>query len=131
MAKIAIVDDDSDFVDLIAAALHEFGYETGSCTTAGDAYSFICREMPDVAMVDMKMGTGYDGVQIITALKLNGETAAIPVILCTGRADAEVFNLSQSSDTPAVRILHKPFDLSELRQAVAEEIANAEAATTN
>jgi len=125
VAKIAIIDDDSDFVDLMAAALHEFGHQTVECSEAADAYTRISQELPDLVMTDMKLGPGLDGAQVIRAMRLNTQTSCIPVIVCTGRYDAEIAELWQEQKLPGVRMLFKPFDLADLNRAVTEELAGS------
>ncbi len=84
---IAVVDDDPVYLALIQEVLANEGEQTLLCDGHEDAAAMICREQPDVVILDLWMAGGATGWAVLDRLRSDPNTADIPVILCSGDAD--------------------------------------------
>jgi CheY-like chemotaxis protein len=86
MPKVALVVDDSMLVRCtICRFLEERGYAVETATNGSEALQVLARVKPDLIVTDMQMPQ-MNGSELITALKSKPETAAVPIIVVTGRA---------------------------------------------
>jgi CheY-like chemotaxis protein len=76
-------------------------------------------EMPDLIICDLLMPE-LDGYQVLSTLRDDGRTAAIPFVLLTASAAPEEHQ--QGIDRGAAAFLTKPFHLDDVRAAIAKFI---------
>ena len=113
--RVLIVDDDPDMLVIASAALEHAGYEVQVAADGLAALAAIRREKPDVVILDFAMPL-LSGPDVLTALKTQSDTSAIPVIACTATAGL--------SDVPAIRsqgfdeVLLKPVEPAAVIRAV-------------
>ena len=75
----------------VVAALREAGHQVTVAYDGEEALQKVAQERPDLIVCDVMMPR-KDGFQVLTELKANPETANIPVIMLTAKAqDADVF----------------------------------------
>lgn len=111
-ARILVVDDEEDIIELVRFVLADAGY---SVVTAGDgrqALAAVAAEMPDLILLDMKMPI-MDGKQFAAELRRRHDDAA-PIIVLTAAADAR----KRALEVEAVGWLAKPFELPDLLRIV-------------
>jgi adenylate cyclase len=87
-ARILVVDDVPDNVEILQMRLESQGYEV---VTAGDGYEALekIRELrPDLILLDIMMPK-MDGIEAVKQIKADPSLPFIPVILVTARADAK------------------------------------------
>ncbi|HLJ69414.1 MAG TPA: response regulator [Chloroflexota bacterium] len=124
MARIAIIDDDLDFLRYVCQALGDEGWEPLPCSDSLSAFDTVRREQPDAVLLDVRMETGQSGLDICRFLRLHPATATIPIILCSADSITVRNNAAWLSEHD-VDILNKPFDLDDLYAAVAAAAARA------
>jgi CheY-like chemotaxis protein len=108
VAKILIVDDDSDIVTMLVQVLQDEHYEVRSAS--GEAGLALAQaEQPSAILLDIMM-PGMDGVEVCRRLRANPQTAHIPVIAMS--ASARLSERATEMDVDG--LLAKPFDLNEL-----------------
>lgn len=117
MTRIAIVNNDPDFLSLMDDLLDDEGYDSLVVHEAQHAYETLKSEGPDLIILDIRINEPEDGWNIAQLLTLDPETHHIPVIVC-------------SADLPSLRAreqwlreheigaLPKPFDLDDLLASV-------------
>jgi len=81
-AKILIVDDDPDMVELLRIALTEAGYSTCSATTGTQALAEAQRSSPDLVVLDLLLPE-MNGFNVCENLRRNPATASVPIIMIT------------------------------------------------
>ena len=85
MQLSALVVDDSMLVrHTVCRFLEERGFTVTAVSNGQEAIEEVEHQRPSLIVTDMKMPK-VDGTQLITALKSNPETAAIPIIIVAGR----------------------------------------------
>lgn len=125
--KILAVDDEKHILRLVQINLEKAGYEVITAGNGREAVDKVHSEHPDLIVMDVMMPemTGFEALQ---ELKENPETATIPVIMLTAKAqDADVFHGWQSG---ADLYLTKPFNPLELL-AFVKRIMEAQAEAIN
>ncbi|MGH2485985.1 MAG: response regulator [Ktedonobacterales bacterium] len=120
--KILVVDDDVSIADLLTQSLSEEGYDVYKSVQSLRVYDAVREHQPDLILLDLMMPylEGEDELQL---MKLSPDTARIPVIVVTARAEADLrkeeANLRQLG---VVHIVSKPFDLHALVQLVKQTV---------
>ena len=131
-ARILVVDDEQDLLEILKFNLETEGYEVVTATSAEDALLLDIASF-DLLLLDVMMG-GMSGFAMARQLKDNPATAQVPIIFLTAR-DTENdtvtgFNLGADD------YISKPFSLREVMVRVravlrrtAKEIGEEEAKT--
>lgn len=131
MKCVLVVDDDPDIRELIIWKLTQAGFAT---LTAGDGEAGLAVAMagdgdgriPDLILVDWMMPK-MAGIELCRALRANGPTARIPIILLTAKAqEAEV---ERGFAAGVDDYIVKPFSPREMVSRVQALLARSEART--
>jgi CheY-like chemotaxis protein len=114
-ARILIVEDQPDTLEMLAAIFEKRGYEVVACDSAGQAVEVFGRKEFDVLISDVGMPS-MDGLQLIKTIRERSGDKRLPAIALTGYA-------SQNDAAAAIaagfdRHLSKPVDPNELAEAV-------------
>lgn len=114
-ARILVVDDDPDTLEIIKIGLEFRNYEVITATNGEEALLKISSENPNLAVLDVMMPK-IDGLEVCRRAKENFFTSQIPIILLTARGQIEdkVHGLSLGADD----YMAKPFDMRELAARV-------------
>jgi len=111
MSRVLVVEDDPDIADLIVHALERAGYDASSVASGTDGLASVRARPPDLLVLD-RMLPGMDGRDVCRALRADRQTAAVPVIMVTARA--EETDRVTGRDLGADDYLTKPFSPREL-----------------
>ena len=116
LKKILVVDDDSDLLDVVEDYLEEYNVCRGS--SGRDGIEKMTSQSIDLVITDVHMPDG-NGYAFLEFLKV--EFPNVPVILMSGVDDIDV--AQESLDRGAITFIFKPFDRSELGQAVEKALS--------
>lgn len=119
MAKILIVDDDPDCIELLSIHLLHRGHAVVGAKDGPAALESASWERPGLILLDLRMPS-VDGIRVIEILRGNSLTAATPIILMSA-ADRE-FATRRLTPDPIVRFIEKPLDFDALDKLVTELI---------
>ena len=117
MTKVAVVNDDTMFLDLMAYLIEERGWAAMICRESDKAFQAIKEELPDLIILDIRMERPESGWTVLELLTLDPVTRDIPVVVCS----AAVFDLREKEDwlnARGITILPKPFDINDLYHTV-------------
>jgi two-component system, OmpR family, alkaline phosphatase synthesis response regulator PhoP len=111
MAKILIVDDEKDIVDLISYNLEREGFNTITVFDGGKVLSAVKLQNPDLIILDLML-PGMNGLDVCKMIRANQETAPVPIIMLTAKADEvdKIIGLEIGADD----YITKPFSVKEL-----------------
>ena len=79
-AKICIVEDNPDSLDMITCMLRLQGYEIISATDGQEAIDLLQEERPDLIITDIQM-PNVDGIELIRRLRSQAELSQIPILV--------------------------------------------------
>lgn len=85
-AKVLIVDDEKDFVEMFSLRLQETGEIVFTAYSGQECLEKLAREMIDVVVLDIKM-PGMDGIETLKEIKKR--FPIVEVILLTGHGTIE------------------------------------------
>jgi two-component system, OmpR family, alkaline phosphatase synthesis response regulator PhoP len=110
-AHVLIVEDDEDIARLLAHSLARTGLTTEIRLSGADVLTRIRRDRPDLLLLDVML-PGLDGRDIARAIRSNPETAGLPIIMITARAEEadRVAGLELGADD----YITKPFSPNEV-----------------
>jgi two-component system response regulator (stage 0 sporulation protein F) len=117
--KLLVVDDQPGVRFLICEIFREEGYSVAEAGNFEEAIETAKKFMPDVALVDMRLGNnkGYDGGDIVKELK-QYIPELISIIIT---ADGEPDKINKAMMNGAVYCLEKPFTVGEIVGVVNEQ----------
>jgi CheY-like chemotaxis protein len=110
--KIVVVNDNPEFLELVETLLSEERYDVVVCQFGDRAYQLIKELLPGLVILDVRM-VGVDEWQVLDMIKLDPETAAIPVIVCSA-AVREIEAAEARLQEQNCDVLLKPFNIDEL-----------------
>jgi DNA-binding response OmpR family regulator len=117
---VLVVEDDPDICDLVRFRLERAGYRVISAGDGEAGLALALEQRPDVAILDVMMPK-LDGYEVTRRLRANPDTARLPIIMLTARAQEE--DISRGFEAGADDYLKKPFSPQELRARVEAVIA--------
>lgn len=110
-ARVLVADDNADIRDYLSRLLHAAGYQVTTVTDGQAALNAVRAGAFDLVISDVMMPR-LDGLSLVTALRADERTAAVPVLLLSARAgqEASIEGLRAGADDYLV----KPFSAAEL-----------------
>src|SRR2546430_15804217 len=113
--KILVIEDDPVARADLEARLAANGYTVARAADAASALTGVNREHPDLILLDLGLPAG-DGDLVLERLRKNEALASIPVLLVTGRSDADTRKRVEAMGVAPVPT--KPVDTEVLLAAV-------------
>lgn len=111
-AKILIVDDETDNVNVLERILKIEGYTNLQSTTDSRDVKTIYQEFsPDLVLLDLRM-PHMDGFEVMGLLKEINKGPHLPILVLTALQDDDT--LLKALDSGAQDFIKKPFDLPEV-----------------
>lgn len=109
--SVLVVDDESAIQEMIRFALGRAGMKVRCAADGLEALTKISDEKPDILLLDWMM-PGISGLDLTRRLRRNSQTAEIPIIMLTARANEndKVAGLNAGTDDYII----KPFSPREL-----------------
>ncbi|HME60697.1 MAG TPA: response regulator, partial [Candidatus Binatia bacterium] len=125
-AKILVVDDDQNLLELARARLAGAGYDV--VTAPGDEQALAAAKSGnfDLSIVDLRLAD-QDGITLME--KLHSVNSEMPVIILTGHASVE--GAVEAMKRGAYTYLTKPFDPRELVLQIGRALQSHQLATEN
>jgi signal transduction histidine kinase len=127
MKTILLADDEENLRTLVRTTLDQPGYRILESADGAAALALARREQPDVVVLDWMM-PNMTGIEVVSALRRDAATAAIPVILLT--AKGQHADHAEAAASGVTAYLVKPFSPLELLTKV-EELCRATEAVGN
>lgn len=120
-AKILVVDDDPDFVEIMRTILERHGYKVITAANGKQALDQVKAAHPDLMLLDIMMSTVLDGLNVSEQLAQDPDAKYMPVIMVSSIADTPHANLFPMEEQPHMDAwLSKPVDPNTLLNKVAE-----------
>jgi two-component system, OmpR family, alkaline phosphatase synthesis response regulator PhoP len=109
--NILVAEDDRDIAELIGLYLQKAGWTPLLSSSGDDALARVRSESIDLAILDVML-PGMSGLEVCRALRANKDTAQLPIIMVTARAEEtdRIIGLEIGADD----YIAKPFSVNEL-----------------
>jgi len=111
--KVLIVDDEKDFLDIIAERILARGMDVSTATSAEDALNMVEEESFDVVILDFMM-PALDGFKALKLMK--AKRPDVQIIVMTGNVPEE--KRMEAKALGALDVIEKPPDLKDLIQII-------------
>jgi two-component system alkaline phosphatase synthesis response regulator PhoP len=121
MARVLVVDDERDVVELVKFLLERDGHQVIEAYNGREALEKAFAEKPDMIILDIMMPE-MDGYTVNARLTENEGTRKIPVIILTAKGQMrDVFEMASN----VAFYMEKPFDPKHLREKIQEVLNKA------
>lgn len=107
--RVLLIEDDALTREVLASALTGTGYEVHSEADGTGVERVADRFRPDIALIDMHLGNGVDGITVAKRLR---STVSVPLLFIT--AATGVDNVLAAFDAGGDDYVVKPFVMAEL-----------------
>ena len=116
------IDDDADDCEMFAEVLNEVSNSkyvaiNNPFTAVESLINGLLQ--PDVIVLDVNM-PGMNGIEVLSKIKKNKETSAIPVIMFSTSAHPDL--VEKALMLGAAKYVSKPFNIVELRKFIVSEL---------
>lgn len=118
--KILVTDDEKEIREFLRSFFDERGYSVVVAGTQADAIELLEQEKPHVALLDIRMGSPRDGLEILSWIKQR--KLKVKTIMITGVENQEI--IEEAYKLGADDYITKPLSLEYLQTSVSEKIAN-------
>ena len=115
MAKLLIVDDETDVREFAANFFRRRKVEVSTASSGEEAINLMDKHKPHLVLMDIKMD-GIDGIE--TLKRIREKDKEVKVIMVTGRKPEEEESFNKCREYGAMDYIHKPLDLYELEKVV-------------
>lgn len=120
--KIAVVNDDTQFLRMMHMILEEAGYDATIFYERNQVLEELKALQPDLIILDIRLESPDGGWVLLDLLTLDRSTSQIPVIVCSAAHD-DLLRKQEFLVDLGVRILLKPFRVEMLEAMVQEMLA--------
>jgi len=127
VARVTVVNDNSEFLQLMDEVLESEHYDTTPIDgDRPDALDLVRASEPELLILDLRMGReGLHGWDLATEIRRDRRFQNLPVLLCSADLQALRELESQLEGQRAVEVLPKPFGIDELTQVVDRLLSTA------
>jgi diguanylate cyclase (GGDEF)-like protein len=108
--RVLIIDDDKDIANLFGVVLGMVGFECEVMNTAKEALSRLAQTIPDLVLLDMRLGPELSGEDILFQIRSNPRLKNTRVIVITAYP-----TLAESVTRLADLTLLKPIEVDQLK----------------
>lgn len=115
MARVLVVDDDPEVVITLDLQLRALGHEVRSCPTVADGLLAAVEERADVLLLDVELGDGRTGDELLALLDRGVGRPAVTCLL----SGADEQRLAATAERIGARWLKKPVDPGQLAHLIA------------
>ncbi len=113
--KVLLIEDEPNIIEAISFILSRDGMEVKTHSNGVDAVAVVGREAPDILILDVML-PGRSGYDILSDLRADAATAALPVLMLTARGQSRDREMAERLG--ASRYMTKPFSNADVLQAV-------------
>ncbi|MEP6984563.1 MAG: response regulator, partial [Chloroflexota bacterium] len=129
IARILIIDNDKQMLDLSTTALKEAGWQVYSYAYTEIDLALVVQHHPDLIILDFELEDEGVGWEFLQALKMDDTTAKIPIIITTAGFQLPT-ELRDYLSIRYISIVHKPLDFDSFFVLIRKTLEEASQAAT-
>ena len=120
MARIFVVDDDPDFVEIIRTILEANGYQVQTASNGAQALPAMRESVPELVLLDVMMSSVLDGVNLSHAMHADPVLREVPIIMISSIAESPAAGMFPTDEyVPIDAWITKPVQPGDLLKRVA------------
>ena len=120
--KVLVVDDETLVRTMLCDGLAAAGHTALPASSGEEALRLAKSECPACVVLDIMM-PNLDGYETCAALKADGQTSLIPVLLVSATTDGKV--AARAKQVGAAVVLRKPVRMDELQRAISRALGSS------
>jgi len=121
MAKVMVVDDDPDFVEITRMILEGNGYEVTTAANGDQALNTMRQDLPDLVLLDIMMTHVLDGLDLSHVMSEDPVLKNVPIIMISSIADSSSAGMFPTDEyLPIDAWISKPVQPDDLLIKVAQ-----------
>ena len=113
-AKILVVDDNPQIVDIVGTYLRQEGYGVLGALTSDEGLKLAILSRPELVLLDIGL-PGTNGIELLKRIRSLSPTTR--VIMVTGNSDPVLAR--ETLELGALAYIDKPFDFAYLKRVIA------------
>jgi CheY-like chemotaxis protein len=102
MAKILVVDDDTDFADILRTMLEKEGLHVNTARNSEQALASAREDRPDVILLDIIMSHVLDGFRASRELRADAKLKDIPILVISSLTGVHGVGAFQEVEGPDI-----------------------------
>lgn len=118
---VLVVDDTEEILHLFRDIIEGMGHRITAWSYSPDDLAEVVRVKPDLVIADVTIGQEKLGWQLVQKMRMSPTTEMIPIVICTA-ATLDVREQEAWLTAQAIKVVLKPFTLSNLEAAVTEAL---------
>ena len=123
MAKVLVVDDDPDFVEITRTILERNGYDVNAAANGEEALASLRADLPDLVLLDVMMSTVLDGLNLSHVMSEDPQLKKVPIIMVSSITDSPAAGMFPTDEyIPIDAWITKPVQPDDLLSKVARFI---------
>jgi CheY-like chemotaxis protein len=123
VARILVVDDDPDFVEITRTILLANGYRVSTAASGEEALKSMRSEPPALVLLDVMMSSVLDGVNVSHAMSEDPRLKGIPIVMLSSIASSPAAGMFPTDEyLPIDAWLSKPVQPNELLAKVSRYV---------
>jgi CheY-like chemotaxis protein len=121
MAKVLVVDDDPDFVEITRTILESHGYDVNTAANGDQALRSMKADIPDLVLLDVMMSTVLDGLNLSHVMSEDSALSKVPIVMVSSIADSPSAGMFPTDEyIPIDAWISKPVQPDDLLSKVAQ-----------
>ena len=130
LTRVLVAEDEADIRELLVDILADAGYQVIGVEDGRKALDAARSLRPDIVLLDVMM-PAMDGFEVLASLKAEVDTASVPVIMVTAKAQKQ--DQTEAIKRGAMGYVTKPWEAGEIEAqvAAAEQMIRREGNTGN
>jgi len=121
MAKVLVVDDDPDFVEIARTVLAANGHEVITASSGDQGLARVRADKPDIVLLDVMMASVLDGLHMSQVMRDDPALKTIPIVMVSSIASTPHAALFPTDEYVAVDgWISKPVSPADLLKTVAQ-----------
>ena len=119
MAVVLVINDDRDLLEAYQEMIRQLGHEPVTKLAARSGADTVREARAQALVVDFERPDESDfGLRVVEQVRADPELRELPIIVCTGAAEARLRPVRNRLSELGVPVLPKPFTLQEFEAAL-------------